>query len=111
MNLITKKKLSELMQKVTHDKTFRLKLESAPIDTLAAEGINLSDSKVVEYIKENILPNGSSLLADGQQSKIFAVATSAGVVVAVSTPAFPKGEELDNTENAERKGKKETQEE
>ena len=106
MDLITKKKLSDVLQKVTHDKNFRLSMESSPIDTLAAEGVDLSDSKVVKYIKVNMFPGDSSLLADGQKKKIFAVASSASIVAAVSTPAFPKGGELDINENVELEKKK-----
>ncbi len=105
MNLVNKNKLSDIFKKIIHDKNFRFKVESDPIATLSAEGIDVSDPAVAEYINKNIFPDDSALLADGQVKKIFAVSTGASIVVAVSTPAFPKGENDEGSEIDEIKNK------
>ena len=88
-----KKAINKLIDKVLIDKSFRKKLELNPKDTLLTLGIDVTDSSTISYLENNLSSKDKALLADGEGSKIFAVSTSAGIVVAVSTPAFPKGDE------------------
>lgn len=52
---------------------------------------------MLTYIEENLRINDDVLLADGQAKKVFTVASSVSIIVAASTPAFPK--EDDKAEN------------
>jgi hypothetical protein len=91
--VISKTVLDRLLKKVLHDPEFRKSLESNTERTLLSEGIDISDASALSYLQSSLKPTDAALLADGQVKKIFAVASSASIMAAVSTPAFPKGEE------------------
>ncbi|GAI08802.1 unnamed protein product, partial [marine sediment metagenome] len=88
-------KLRELLDKTMQDRSFRSFLKSDPKGALATVGVDISNQQVLQYLKQHLNAGDEELLADGQVKKIFAVVSSASIVVAVSTPAFPKGEESD----------------
>ncbi len=96
--MVSADKLKYLFQRVMHDAGFRSDLETSPESTLASVGVKISDPQVVCYLRDQLLAGNEALLVDGQGKKIFAVATSASIVVAVSTPAFPKGDSGDDLE-------------
>lgn len=89
----SKGKFRELIDRTLHDKAFRESLESDPQGTLATVGIDITDPATVEYLKRKLnATDGASLADSPTKTAVFAVLTSAGVVVAASTPAFSKGD-------------------
>ncbi len=99
---LSRVKFRELLGRTLQDRSFLGLLESDPKGALETVGIDIDDKEVLQYLKEHLKISEEALLADGQAKKILAVATGASIVVAVSTPAFPKGEE---DEKSQGKGK------
>ncbi len=89
----SKKTFRELIDRTIADAEFRKSLESNPKTTLLSMGVDIRDNATLAYLKKNFQTDHEALLADDKGNKIFAGGTIVSIVVAASTPAFPKGDE------------------
>lgn len=97
--LFSRTKFRELLDMTLQDRSFRSFLESDPKGALASVGIDINDMEVLKYLNKHLKIGDESLLADGKGTKVFATASGVSIVAAVMTPAFPKGEEDEKSQD------------